>query len=141
MFYSLPTTTNKIEATEARLNRIYDAAKLGLKEDSLALAAGMLPLQFRQLCELDPLANLAAQKGRADSEIQLSKVLHDAALAGDVKATETILKHKHNWVATQAITVDINQTISISQALRQAEQRVNQTLDVEDAVVIEETSK
>lgn len=43
MFKSLPLTIRKIEATEARLNRIYDAAKLGLKGDTLAMAAGMRP--------------------------------------------------------------------------------------------------
>ena len=36
MFKSLPLTVRTIEATEAILERIYDAAYLGLKEDSLA---------------------------------------------------------------------------------------------------------
>ena len=62
MFKSLPLTIRKIQATEARLNRIYDAAKLGLKGDTLALAAGMRPEEFRQLCELDPMAQLAASR-------------------------------------------------------------------------------
>ena len=64
MFKSLPLTIRKIEATEARLNRIYDAAKLGLKGDTLALAAGMRPEEFRQLCELDPLAMMAVRPRR-----------------------------------------------------------------------------
>ena len=63
MFYSLPFEARKVEATEARLNRIYDAAKLGLKGDSLAMAAGMLPTEYRQLCQLDPIAEVAALKG------------------------------------------------------------------------------
>ena len=41
MFESLPFAPRKVEATEARLNRIYEAAKLGLKGDALALASGM----------------------------------------------------------------------------------------------------
>ena len=57
MFKSIPFTPRKVEATEARLQAIYDAAALGLKGDSLALAAGMLPTEFRQLCELDPAAD------------------------------------------------------------------------------------
>ena len=67
MFKSIPFTPRKVEATEARLQAIYDAAALGLKGDSLALAAGMLPTEFRQLCELDPAADMAMLKGRADS--------------------------------------------------------------------------
>jgi hypothetical protein len=37
-FHSLPLVINEIRATEAVLNRIYDATKLGLKGDNLALA-------------------------------------------------------------------------------------------------------
>ena len=47
-FHSLPFAPRKIVATEARLNKIYEAAKLGLKGDALALAAGMLPTEYRQ---------------------------------------------------------------------------------------------
>jgi hypothetical protein len=36
-FYSLPFTPERVEATEARLEAIYEAAKYGLKGDSLAL--------------------------------------------------------------------------------------------------------
>ena len=43
MFHSLPFEPRKVVATEARLNKIYEAAKLGLKGDALALASGMLP--------------------------------------------------------------------------------------------------
>ena len=43
MFQSLPYEPRKLEATEARLEAIYHAAKMGLKGDALALAAGMLP--------------------------------------------------------------------------------------------------
>ena len=130
MFKSLPLTIRKIEATEARLNRIYDAAKLGLKGDSLALAAGMRPEEFRQLCELDPLALLAVQKGKADGEIAMSTVLHNAAMDGDAKAALEILKHQHDWVAKQQVQVDVNQQISILGALREAEERAADVIDV-----------
>lgn len=131
MFYSLPLTIRKVEATELRLNRIYDAAKLGLKGDTLALAAGMRPEEFRQLCELDPLALLAAQKGKADGEVEMSSVLHKAAREGDAKAALDILKHQHDWVAKQQVQVDVNQTISISAALAEAQRRVTDVVDVE----------
>lgn len=133
MFQSLPLTIRKIEATEARLQRIYDAAKLGLKGDTLALAAGMLPQEYRQLCELDPLAQLAAQKGKADGEVEMSAVLHNAARSGDAKAALEILKHQHDWVAKQQVQVDVNQQISILGALREAEQRVIDVQAIEHA--------
>lgn len=123
MFKSLPLTIRKIQATEARLNRIYDAAKLGLKGDTLALAAGMRPEEFRQLCELDPMAQLAAQKGKADGEQEMSTVLHTAAREGDAKAALEILKHSHDWVAKQQVQVEVNQQISILGALAEAERR------------------
>lgn len=130
MFKSLPLTVRKVAATEARLERIYQAAKRGLKGDTLALASGMRPEEFRQLCELDPLAQLAAQKGKADGEMEMSDVLHKAALSGDAKAALEILKHQHDWVAKQQVQVDVNQQISILGALREAEQRV-EVIDVQ----------
>ena len=130
MFYSLPYEARKVKATEARLNAIYDAARLGLKGDTLALAAGMLPIEYRQLCQLDPIAEIAAQKGRADGEIEASKQLHKAAAEGDAKASLAILQHVHGWVAKQAITIDVDQRISITAALAEAERRVVDVMDV-----------
>lgn len=127
---SLPLTIREVKATEATLNRIYDAAKLGLKGDTLALAAGMLPAEYRQLCVLDPIAEMAAQKGKADGELELSTVLHNAAKDGDAKAALEILKHQHGWVAKQAITVDVEQRISITGALAEAAKRVQEVIDV-----------
>jgi phage protein U len=121
-FQSLPYEPRRVQATEARLERIYAAAKRGLKGDSLALSAGLLPQEFNQIAQLDPLVNLAAQKGRADAERELSEVLHTAAMAGDAKMALEILKHQHGWVAKQQI--EVNQTISITAALQEAEQRV-----------------
>lgn len=131
MFKSLPLTIRKIEATEARLNRIYDAAKLGLKGDTLAMAAGMRPEEFRQLCEFDPLALLAARKGKADGEQEMAAILYNAAREGDAKAALDILKHSHDWVAKQQVQVDVNQQISILGALREAELRALPVIDVE----------
>ena len=102
---TLPLSVCDINATEACLQRIYDAAKLGLKGDSLALAANLLPIEYRRLCELDPLAALAAQKGRADSERELAAVLTTAAREGDTKAALAILQHVHGWTAKQSIEV------------------------------------
>ena len=124
MFKSIPLSIRKLEATESRLQAIYDAAALGLKGDSLALAAGMLPQEYRQLCEFDPIATMAEQKGRADSEIEASSHLRSAARAGDAKAALAILQHSHGWTAKQEISIDVYQKISITQALEQAQGRV-----------------
>jgi hypothetical protein len=124
MFQSLPFEPRKVVATEARLNRIYEAAKLGLKGDALALASGMLPTEYRQLCELDPMADMAALKGKADGELEMSVCLHKAAKEGDAKAALAILQHSHGWVAKQSISIDVDQRISITGALREAESRV-----------------
>jgi len=122
--FSLPYEPRKLEATEARLEAIYNAARNGLRGEALALASGMTPTEYRALCEFDPLAALAAEKGRADGEMEMSKVLHDAARAGDAKAALDVLKHVHGWVAKQAVQVEVNQTISITSALQEAQRRV-----------------
>lgn len=124
MFQSLPFTPRKLEATESRLQAIYEAAALGLKGDSLALAAGMLPQEYRQLSELDPAVSMAELKGRADSELEASAHLRTAARAGDAKAALAILQHSHGWTARQEINIDITNKISITQALQQAQERV-----------------
>jgi len=123
-FRTLPITARQLQATEARLQAIYDAARLGLKGDNLALKAGMLPIEFRRLREMDPLVEMAEQKGRADAEAELAKVMMDAALAGDHKAALEVLKHKHDWFAKQHVQVDVSQQISILGALEAAERRV-----------------
>ena len=140
-FHSLPLVLNEVRATEAVLNRIYDAAKLGLKGDNLALAAGMVPRTYRQLCELDPLAQLAEQKGRAEGELLASKQLHNAAEQGDAKAALAILQNVHGWVAKQAITVDVNQQISILGALAEAERRAADVVDNVTDVIAHEPSQ
>lgn len=137
MFYSIPFTPRKVEATESRLKAVYDAAKLGLKGDALALAAGMLPQEYRQLTQLDPVVEIAAQKGKADGEIEMAKVLHQAALNGDAKSALEILKHQHGWVAKQAISVEVDQRISITGALAEAEKRALKAIDISDAEIIE----
>lgn len=131
MFKSLPLSIRKVQATEDRLHRIYEAASLGLKGDSLALAAGMLPAEYRQLVQLDPVAEMAEMKGRADSELEASTHLRNAARQGDAKAALAILTHTHGWVAKQQISVDVEQRISIIGALEQAAKRVQDVIDVD----------
>jgi hypothetical protein len=123
-WHSIPHEPRKLTATEARLDAIYDAARRGLKGDTLALASGLLPTEYRQLCQFDPLAELAELKGRADGEMELSGLLHDAARGGDAKAALEILKHVHKWTAPQSVQIQIEQKISIIAALEDARARV-----------------
>ena len=123
-FYSLTFTPERVEATEARLEAIYEAAKYGLKGDSLALRAGLTPAQYRRLHEFDPLVEMAEMKGRADGEFNAAKTLYDAAAEGDATAALNILKHQHGWVAKQQIDVNIDQQISVIGALERAQTRV-----------------
>ena len=123
-WHTLPHEPRKLQATEARLDAIYQAARKGLKGDTLALAAGMQPAEYRQLCQFDPLTEMAELKGRADGEMEISGLLHDAARGGDAKAALAILQHTHGWTAKQEITIDVYQKISITQALQDAQLRL-----------------
>lgn len=138
MFISFPYEPRKLEATEARLEAIMKAARLGLKGDRLAIAAGMMPTEYRQLCQFDPIVEYAELKARTESEMEMSEVLHEAAKAGDIKAATTILQNQHDWVAKQQINVEIDQRISINQALEMAQARVARTIEL-DAQDVEYT--
>jgi hypothetical protein len=124
MFKSLPFEPRELKATESRLQAIYDAAALGLRGDSLALAAGLLPTEYRRLCQMDPLAEMAEAKGRADAEAEAAGQLREAARNGDSKAALSLLQHVHGWVAKQQVQVDVTQQISVIAALQEAESRV-----------------
>jgi hypothetical protein len=130
-FLSFPYEPRPLQATEARLEAIMKAARLGLKGDRLAIAAGMLPTEYRQLCQFDPIVEYAELKARTQSEMEMSEVLHAAALEGDIKAATTILQNQHDWVAKQQINVEIDQRISISQALEMAQQRTAKVIEMD----------
>ena len=123
-FYSLPFTPERPEATEARLEAIYAAARYGLKGDSLAMAAGLTPSQYRRLQEFDPLVEMAEMKGRADGEFNAGQTLYQAAATGDAKAALEILKHQHGWKAAQSVEITVEGEISITAALEKAKVRV-----------------
>ena len=139
-FYSLPFTPERPQATEARLEKIYEAAKFGLKGDSLALASGLTPSQYRRLHEFDPLVEMAEMKGRAEGEYVAAKTLHAAAADGDSKAALEILKHQHGWVAKQQIDVNVDQQISVIGALERAQTRVIEGLYTEISKLEDNTS-
>lgn len=123
-FRSLPSTARELKPTEEVLDKIYSAARLGLKGDKLALAAGLLPIEYRRLAEMNPIVEIVATKGAADGEMAVSEGLHKAAEGGDAKAALEILKHVHGWTARQEITMNVNNRISISKVLSDIEQRV-----------------
>jgi hypothetical protein len=124
MFHNISFEPRTLRATEARLEAIYRSAKAGLKGDSLALASGMLPKELRQLFEFDPAVELAELKGRADSEMEAAEVINCAITNGDAKMALEKLRFQHQWVAKQQIDINVDQQISITGALEQAERRV-----------------
>jgi hypothetical protein len=130
-FYSLPFTPERTQASEARLEAIYEAAKYGLKGDSLAMASGLTPRQFRVLAESDPLVEMAEIKGRADGEYTSAKTMYEAARDGDSKAALEILKHQHGWKAAQSVEITIEGQISVIAALEKAQTRVIEGLYTE----------
>lgn len=139
-FYSMPFTPERPAATEARLEAIYEAARYGLKGDSLALAAGLTPAQYRRLHEFDPLVEMAELKGRADGELMAARTLYQAAADGDAKAALEILKHQHGWVAKQQIDVNVDQQISVIGALERAQTRVIEGLYTEAPAQLKDNS-
>ncbi len=139
-FQSLPITAREVKATEAVLQKLYNAAKLGLRGDNLALNAGLLPIEYRRLCQMDPIAELAVQKGYADAEGEMSHVVYTAARNGDSKAAMDMLKHRHDWVAKQQVQIDVSQQISVISALEAAERRVIDAT-VENGILSETPSR
>ena len=136
MFRDLPIVARELKATPDVLERVYQASRLGLRGDALALRAGMLPVEFARLKLMDPMADLAEMKGRADAEGDLASTLMAAALDGDTKVALEFLRHRHDWVAKQQVQVDVTQSISITAALEMAEKRVKAAEVIEDAVEI-----
>jgi hypothetical protein len=130
-FYSIPFAPERIAATEARLEAIYEAARYGLKGDSLAMRVGLTPAQYRRIQEFDPLVEMAELKGRADGEYSAGKTLHDAAATGDAKAALEILKHQHGWRSAQSLEITVEGQISVLAALEKAQTRVIQGLYTE----------
>lgn len=136
MFRSIPFEPRELRATDEVLEAIYQAAKLGIKGDALAFAAGLLPMEYRRLQALDARASIAEAKGRADSEVEVASAVRTAALEGDTKAGLALLSVLHEWVPKQQISVDIKSQISITEALREAESRVIEGRLVSDAELI-----
>ena len=136
-FESLPLTIREIKATEEVLQRLYNSARLGLKGDALAYNAGLLPVEFRRLCQMDPIAEYAVAKGHADTEAKMAKVLQDAADAGDAKVALDYLKHRADWQAAQKIEVSTTESISITVALERAQARVAEVIENHAATEIQ----
>jgi hypothetical protein len=67
----------------------------------------------------------------------MAEVLHTAAKEGDVKSALAILQHQHGWVAKQQLSIDVDQRISITAALEQAQARVIDALTSQEPEVVE----
>lgn len=101
--YSLIYEPREIKATEQLLDSLYNASKMGLDGDALAYAAGITPLEMRQLKEFDPAIEHVIGQARAQSEMKMAEVLFRDAEKGNAKSALEVLKHRHGWVATQAV--------------------------------------
>lgn len=112
-----------LRPTEEQLEKIYECAKLGLKGDSIPLAAGINLDQYKQLKEFNKNIEILEKRAIADNELELSKCLMEDAKTNPKTALE-VLKHKHGWVAKQQLNVEIEDRISITEALKEAEKRV-----------------
>ena len=140
-FHSLPFTARPIKATEAVLERIYLAARKGVTGNSLAYQAGMLPIELRRLQEFDEAARMAEELGKSDLGAEAVGTVLGAIRNGDAKAAMDLLKHKFDWVAKQQINMDITKTISVTEALAAAEQRLtiansDDVTDVEPRMIV-----
>jgi hypothetical protein len=117
------------------LERIYHAARAGLKGDSLAVATGMTPSDYRKLRDNDPHVEMAEAKGRADSELEHATNLAEASRNGDARASLEILKHLHGWVAKQQVEVTTT-TASIKDLLELREQQIKGVLYEHDGSAV-----
>lgn len=135
-FTSLTHEPLTLTATEQRLTAVYEAAKKGLKGDTLAYAAGMKPADYRRLQQVDPLVELAELKGAADGESALAATLYEAATVHkDAKTALDLLKHTRGWVAKQSVDITVDDRISVLKALEIANQRVESLqYDPRDAI-------
>ena len=124
MMYPMIYEPRRLQATEKNLDDLFKAAKRGLEGDSLAYAAGMTPMELRQLQEFDSSVEHVIGMARAQTEMEMSEVVYKAAQEGDSKAALEMLKHRHDWVAKQQVSVEIDQRISITDALREANGRI-----------------
>jgi hypothetical protein len=67
---------------------------------------------------------MAAQKGKADNEMQTARRLNEASEQGDAKASLAILTHVHGWQQTSNVNINVEQRISVISALEEAKSRV-----------------
>ena len=126
-FVTIPNTARAVKATESRLDRIYAAARAGLKGDTLALSAGMRPSEYRALKALDEMAEIAEMQGHADGEREHATLLAEASRAGDAKASLAILQHVHGWTAKQDIHIT-DDRLDLASAIATARDRMREAL-------------
>ena len=67
---------------------------------------------------------LVAVDSDADGEQEMATTIYTAAREGDANAAMNMLRYSHGWVAKQAVEVTIDQKISITAALEEAQRRV-----------------
>lgn len=99
LFYTVGFEPRVLKATEKQINKLYQAGYLGLKTDeAIATYSNMRVDEYRLLRESDQLAARAVEQGRVDSEARTSMKLIQLVEAGEIKAIQFKLTHRHDWM-------------------------------------------
>jgi hypothetical protein len=117
MMRSLPWRATPVRATERVLEAVYKAAYAGISDKRLPTVAGLDPMEYQRLYELDPQVREHYLRGRADSELEHALMLAQASREGDAKASLAILQHVHGWTAKQQIELSGDANVTLDLAL------------------------
>lgn len=113
LFYSVGFNTRTVKATEKELLAMYNAGAHGLKKpEEIAIAIGMDVSEYRQICESDPRAAVAAAAGVIHGKLKYTQKMMTSADEGDVKAIAFLLTHIYDMMPTKPLN-DNDNTVTV----------------------------
>lgn len=113
LFYSVGFKTREVKATEKQLLAMYNAGAHGiLKDEEVALSVGMDASEYRQICQNDPRAAVAALAGNIHGRLKYTQTMMKQADEGDVKAIAFLLTHIYGLMPTKPAT-DTDNTVTV----------------------------
>ena len=118
-FYTVqPEPRKRIEVPQLVIDKIYDAAYKGLRNDKLANACGFTAEELFFLRGANAFVDRAIRQAAADNEMDMGEVLINNAMAGDTKAAVAMLTHRHDWMPAKPADEGNQQlTITVVNAL------------------------
>lgn len=120
--YSREHVPREVKATERLLQRLYKNAGVGLRGRALAYASGLTEAEFQQLRQVDPAVENVLGVAEAEDEAALVEVLREAALEKrDPKVALELLRHRHAWIAKEA--VEVMNTVMVDARILNARRR------------------